>query len=148
MQESRDGKTWNPKNYSGKYHGQTTLTNALAHSLNAATVRIMQKTGYKEVHDVARKAGFTSKLPPDLSLALGSADVSLLEMTAAYTPFAGDGSFTRPSFISKIVLADGRVMVSRESVEQGSTKLAEWAPETPVVSPTPREQSGAWAWQT
>lgn len=106
----RDGKSWNPKNYSGKYHGQTTLADALAHSLNAATVRLMQAIGYKEVHRVARKAGFTSKLPPDLSLALGAADVSLLEMTAAYTPFAGDGSFTDPSFISKIVLADGTII--------------------------------------
>jgi penicillin-binding protein 1A len=70
----------------------------------------MQKTGYKEVHEVARKAGFSSKLPPDLSLALGSADVTLLEMTAAYTSFAGDGSFTTPAFISKIVLADGTVI--------------------------------------
>jgi penicillin-binding protein 1A len=106
----RDGKSWSPKNYSGKYHGQTTLADALANSLNAATVRIMQKTGYKEVHEVARKAGFSSKLPPDLSLALGSADVTLLEMTAAYTSFAGDGSFTTPAFISKIVLADGTVI--------------------------------------
>lgn len=110
----RDGRSWNPKNYSGRYHGRTTLADALAHSLNAATVRLMEKTGYKEVHRVARKAGFTAKLPPDLSLALGSADVSLLEMTAAYTPFAGDGSFTPPSFIRKIVLADGRV-ISPES---------------------------------
>lgn len=106
----RDGKSWNPKNYSGKYHGQTTLAYALANSLNTATVRIMQKTGYKEVHKIAKKAGITSKLPPDLSLALGSADVSLLEMTAAYMPFAGDGSFRKPSFISKIVLADGSVI--------------------------------------
>lgn len=106
----RDGKSWSPKNYSGKYHGQTTLADALAHSLNTATVRVMQKTGYKEVHKVARKAGITSKLPPDLSLALGAADVSLLEMTAAYTPFAGDGSFSKPSFISKITLADGTII--------------------------------------
>jgi penicillin-binding protein 1A len=106
----RDGKRWSPKNYSGNYHGQTTLADALAYSLNTATVRLMQKTGYKEVHEIARKAGFTSKLPPDLSLALGAADVSLLELTAAYTPFAGDGSFIAPSFISKIVLTDGTVI--------------------------------------
>jgi penicillin-binding protein 1A len=106
----RNGKNWSPKNYSGKYHGRTTLADALANSLNAATVRIMQKTGYKKVHEVARRAGFTSKLPPDLSLALGAADVTLLEMTAAYTPFAGDGSFTTPSFIYKIVLVDGTVI--------------------------------------
>ncbi len=107
----RNGRSWSPKNYSGKYHGQTTLADALAHSLNAATVRLMQQVGYKEVHRIARKAGFTCKLPPDLSLALGAADVSLLELTAAYTPFAGDGSFTEPSFISKIVSADRTVIL-------------------------------------
>ncbi len=106
----RDGKSWSPKNYGGEYHGQTTLADALAHSLNSATVRIMQRIGYQKVHEVARRAGFTSKLPPDLSLALGSADVTLLELTAAYTPFAGNGSFTEPSFIAKIVLADGTVI--------------------------------------
>jgi penicillin-binding protein 1A len=114
----RDGKSWSPKNYSGKYHGQTTLADALAHSLNSATVRLMQKTGYKEVHRVAKMAGITSKLPPDLSLSLGAADVSLLEMTAAYLPFAGDGSFIEPSFISKIVLADGSVLYP----EKGRTR--------------------------
>jgi len=106
----KDGKKWSPKNYSGKYHGQITLAYALAHSLNTATVRIIKKTGYKEVVRVAKKAGITSELPPDLSLALGSADVSLFEMTGAYLPFAGDGSFTKPSFISKIVLTDGTII--------------------------------------
>ncbi len=107
----RDGKSWSPKNYAGKYYGRTTLANALAHSLNSVAVRVIQKIGYKEVQEVAGRAGFTSKLPPDLSLALGSADVTLLEMTAAYTPFAGDGTYTRPSFISKIVLEDGAVII-------------------------------------
>ncbi len=107
----KNGQSWSPKNYSGKYHGQTILADALAHSLNAATVRLMQQIGYKEVHKIAGKVGFTCKLPPDLSLALGAADVSLLEMTAAYTPFAGDGSFIEPSFISKIIAADGTVIL-------------------------------------
>ncbi|MGW8193034.1 MAG: penicillin-binding protein 1A, partial [Desulforhopalus sp.] len=105
----KSGKPWSPKNYSEKYYGQTTLANALAHSLNAATVRLMQRIGYKPVQEVARRAGIEASLPPDLSLALGAADVSLLEMTAAYTAFAGDGSFTEPSFIRKIESADGTV---------------------------------------
>jgi len=120
----RDGKIWSPRNYSGKYHGQTTLADALAYSLNAATVRLMQKIGYKGVHEIARRAGFSANLPPDLSLALGAADVSLLELTAAYLPFAGDGSFTSPSFISKIVLTDGTVILpenarTRRTVARG-----------------------------
>lgn len=106
----KNGKRWSPQNYSGKYHGMTTLADALAFSLNTATVRIMQKTGYKEVHKIARSAGIGARLPPDLSLALGAADVSILEMTAAYTPFAGDGTFIEPSFIENIVLADSSTL--------------------------------------
>jgi len=106
----RNGKRWSPQNYSGKYHGRTTLADALAFSLNSATVRIMQKTGYKEVHKIARSAGISSNLPPDLSLALGAADVTILEMTAAYTPFAGNGTFVEPSFLEKIITADGKVL--------------------------------------
>lgn len=114
----KDGKMWSPRNYSGRYHGQTTLANSLAHSYNAATVRLMQKVGYKDVHKIARNAGITANLPPDLSLALGAADVSVLEMTAAYTPFAGNGTFLKPSLIDKIVLADGTVIRPGNSIKR------------------------------
>ncbi|SDO39785.1 penicillin-binding protein 1A [Desulforhopalus singaporensis] len=110
-----DGRRWQPKNYSGKYHGKTTLENALVHSLNAASVRLMQATGFKTVHRIAAGAGITAKLPPDLSLALGSADVSLLEMTSAYTAFAGNGTVSAPDFIEKIVFPDGSVRVIADS---------------------------------
>ncbi|HBG19123.1 MAG TPA: penicillin-binding protein 1A [Desulfobulbaceae bacterium] len=102
---------WSPQNYAGKYHGMTTLADALAFSLNTATVRIIQRIGYKEVHKIARNAGIRSNLPSNLSLALGSADVSILEMTAAYTSFAGNGTFVEPSFIERIITADGTVLV-------------------------------------
>jgi penicillin-binding protein 1A len=108
--KGQNGKTWSPKNYSGRYHGIVTLEEALAHSYNAASVRLMQKIGYKDVHKLAKSAGILAKLPPDLSLALGSADVSLLEMTGAYQVFAGDGTYLTPRFIEKIVLPDGSVV--------------------------------------
>ena len=106
----KDGKTWSPKNYSGRYHGNTTLAQALAGSYNAASVRVMQKVGYKGVHKLAKNAGISAVLPPDLSLSLGAADVSLLEMTGAYVPFAGDGTYVKPRFIEKMVLPDGTVV--------------------------------------
>ncbi|MBW2658099.1 MAG: PBP1A family penicillin-binding protein [Deltaproteobacteria bacterium] len=105
----RNGRQWRPKNYSGKYHGQTTLRHALVHSYNAATVRLMQKVGVKPVVFLARKAGIESPMEPSLALALGAADVSLLEMTSAYTVFAGNGTSYPPAFIDKIVLSDGAV---------------------------------------
>jgi penicillin-binding protein 1A len=107
--KGKDGSEWNPKNYSGKYLGRTSLNNALTYSLNTAAVRLMQKVGYKEVHRVARLAGIRAKLSPDLSLALGAADVSLLELTAAYTPFSTGGYFYLPRFVNRVVFADGTI---------------------------------------
>lgn len=100
---------WQPKNYSGIYHGDTTLETALANSYNVAAVRLMQKVGVKKVHQVAVSAGITAKLPPDLSLALGAVDVSLLEMTAAYGPFANRGRYIEPSFIDHIEYGGKRI---------------------------------------
>jgi penicillin-binding protein 1A len=105
----KDGKAWSPHNYSGRYHGQTTLADALTHSLNTATVRLMQAIGYKEVHKIAKSAGLGPNLPANLSLALGATEVSILQMTAAYVPFAGNGTYIEPSYIDRIVLADGTV---------------------------------------
>jgi penicillin-binding protein 1A len=107
--KGKNGSIWSPKNYSGKYHGRTSVENSLTYSLNSAAVRLMQKIGYKEVHKVARLAGIRAKLPPDLSLALGAADVSLLELTAAYTPFSTGGYFYPPRFINRIIFADGTI---------------------------------------
>ncbi len=102
----KDGKPWSPHNYSGRYYGQTTLGDALTHSLNTATVRLMQVIGYKEVHRIAKSAGLGPNLPANLSLALGATEVSILQMTAAYIPFAGNGTYIEPSFIDRIVLTD------------------------------------------
>ncbi len=106
----RNGVRWQPKNYGGKYHGTVTLTEALAHSYNTVAVRLLQKVGAKNVHKLARSVGVTSYLPPDLSLALGSADVSLLELTAAYMPFVRQGRYCPPSFVERIELSDGTVL--------------------------------------
>ncbi|MFT5727152.1 MAG: penicillin-binding protein 1A [Desulforhopalus sp.] len=115
----KDGKTWSPKNYSGRFHGNTTLAQALAGSYNAASVRVMQKVGYKGVHKLAQNSGISADLPPDLSLSLGSADVSLLQMTGAYIPFAGNGTFLKPRFIEKMVLPDGSIVYPED---QGKRK--------------------------
>lgn len=101
------GSTWQPKNYSGEYHGDITLQTALTHSYNTATVRLMQHVGVKKVHETAKSAGISAVMPPDLSLALGAVDVSLLEMTAAYSPFVNHGRYVAPAFIDAIEI-DGK----------------------------------------
>ena len=105
-----NGSVWEPKNYTREFHGETTLAMALAHSYNAATVRLMQHVGVKRVYAVARDVGITSEMPADLSLALGTVDVSLVEMTAAFTPFVNDGMFIAPSFIDRIEYRNGTTL--------------------------------------
>lgn len=105
-----NGVRWQPKNFGGKYHGQVTLAEALAHSYNTAAVRLLQAVGAKSVHELCRSAGMTSFLPPDLSLALGSADLTLLELTAAYQPFVRQGRYSPPSFIERVEMPDGTVL--------------------------------------
>jgi penicillin-binding protein 1A len=80
--------TWSPQNYGRQYRGQITLTEAFAQSSNVAAVRLAQRVGMAEVIRAARDLGITAPLPDTPSLALGSAGVSLLEMTAAFAAVA------------------------------------------------------------
>jgi penicillin-binding protein 1A len=105
-----DGKPWQPKNFSGTYHGQVTLTEALVHSYNIPAIKVMQKTGIKPVHALAEQTGLSADLPNNLSLALGAADVSLLEMTGAYQPFVCGGTFNQPSLINRIDSSHGETL--------------------------------------
>ena len=79
---------WSPQNHGRQYRGQITLTEALAQSSNVAAVRLAQRVGMPEVIRAARDLGVTAPLPDNPSLALGTAGISLLEMTAAYAAVA------------------------------------------------------------
>ena len=86
-----------PTNYDGAYRGEVTLEDALAQSLNTASVRLMQQAGGpRAVAVVAKRLGIGGVLPPDLSLALGTGEVGLLELAAAYAPFANGGHAVTP----------------------------------------------------
>ncbi len=103
-----DGKLWQPQNFGHTYHGKTTLREALVHSYNIPAIKILQQVGIRPVHELAKRSGISSALPADLSLALGSADVSPLEMTGAYIPFSCEGAAIQPTFIDRITTADDR----------------------------------------
>lgn len=75
---------WRPENYSGRYHGRVRLVQALVHSLNAATVRLAQDVGVENVAAAARELGIDSPLEANPSLALGTSEVTLIDLTAAY----------------------------------------------------------------
>ncbi len=93
---------WTPRNFDGRYHGDVTLTEALARSYNVATVRLARRVGVDRVIRLARRLGVTAPLVEGPSLALGAAEVSLLEMTAVYAAFANGGIPVRAHGISAI----------------------------------------------
>ena len=106
---------WKPQNFSGKYEGPVTFETAFAKSLNTAAVRIAQHVGAKTVVSVAHRLGITEDLKPELSLALGSNEVTLLELTGAYTPFANGGQAVLPYAIESITDRQGAPIYTREA---------------------------------
>ena len=104
------GKTWQPKNFEDRHYGPTTLHTGLIHSRNIVAIKLLQAVGIDPVVKMARDLGIRSKIKPDLTLALGSSEVSLLEMTGAYTPFANRGYYSRPILIEKIIDRHGKVL--------------------------------------
>jgi len=98
---------WRPENYDQKFHGQITLRDALTHSRNAATVRLLEKVGVRHVLDFAKEIGISSPLAGDLSLALGSSGVTLQELTASYGTFLNQGIRLEPYTIESVLDAGG-----------------------------------------
>jgi len=106
----QNGEPWKPENYDGEYHGPTTLRKALTNSVNVVTVKIMERIGVNYVINYARNLGINSPLSPDLSLALGSSGISLLELVRAYAAFPTLGALIEPIFITKIVDRNGAIL--------------------------------------
>jgi penicillin-binding protein 1A len=104
------GRAWEPKNFDNSYHGLTTLETGLVFSRNIVAIKLLQEVGISRVVKMARDLGISARIKPDLTLALGSSGISLLEMTGAYSPFANRGSYTVPLFIEKIVDRHGTVL--------------------------------------
>jgi len=97
-----NGKIWRPKNYNGRYYGPTPLREALSRSLNTVSVRLVDDLGPDYVRRYLDRFGFTSEFPRNLSIALGSSEVTLLELTRAYGVFATLGKRFDPIFITRV----------------------------------------------
>jgi penicillin-binding protein 1B len=94
-----DGKPYEPSNFEHKFYGDVTLREALAHSLNVATVKVAETVGYNKVVEMARRAGFNDQIDPTPAVALGSYVVTPLEAVGAYTVFANQGVYVKPDFL-------------------------------------------------
>jgi len=110
-----DGEAWKPKNYKKKFYGPTLLRTALAKSRNVITIKILRKIGIDYAIDYARSMGIKSDLSPNLSLALGSSGVSLMELVRAYSVFANRGMLVKPIFVKRVVDRDHRVIEENQS---------------------------------
>jgi penicillin-binding protein 1A len=113
-------KPWSPKNSGGNYGGFETLKSALANSRNTITARLMNEIGPQPVINLAQSLGVEQNIPAVPSIALGTPDLSVYEMVAAYSTFANQGVYTKPVMVTKIE-------------DKNGTILYQYAPETKDV---------------
>jgi len=107
---------WSPTNFSGGYQGDVTLETALAESINTVAVRLAESVGREAVIETAHRLGIRSALEPVPSLALGTQEVGLLELTNAYLPFATGGEMPRIHGIERVLTRQGRVLYTAKAV--------------------------------
>ena len=112
-------KGWQPENYNHEYFGPVTLTRALALSLNTVSVRLTLELTPMAVVRTAYRLGIASRLEPNASIALGTSEVSMLELVGAYAPFANGGYALIPRVIDKIIAANGKVLYARNIQQLG-----------------------------
>ncbi|MBW7966033.1 transglycosylase domain-containing protein [Bradyrhizobium sp. BR 10261] len=110
-------KGWRPENYTHEYFGPVTLTQALAMSLNTVAIRLGLEVGPKNVVRTAHRLGIASKLDPNASIALGTSEVSVVELVGAYAPFANGGFAATPHVVTRIRTLDGKLLYMRQPDE-------------------------------
>ncbi|WP_327501095.1 PBP1A family penicillin-binding protein [Arenibaculum sp.] len=109
--------TWQPKNFEPGHSGLIPLSDALAFSINTSAVRVLDHAGIERTQGVARRLGIASPVGNDLSVALGTSEVTLLELTGAYAAFANGGRAVIPYGVTEILDRNGRVLYSRAGAE-------------------------------
>ncbi len=107
-------KGWQPENYSREYFGPVTLSKALAMSLNTVSVRLTMEFGPTAVVRTAHRLGIASKLEPNASIALGTSEVSVLELTSAYATFANGGMAVSPYAVERVRTPGGKILYVRD----------------------------------
>ncbi|MGE0211398.1 MAG: transglycosylase domain-containing protein [Parvibaculaceae bacterium] len=105
---------WSPENYKRKYLGAVSMRKALALSLNTVAARLAVQVGPKNVIDTAHRLGIASNLVDNASIALGTSEVTVLEMAAAFAPFANGGNAVTPYVVTRITSRDGKVLYERK----------------------------------
>jgi len=112
-------KGWQPENYGHEYFGPVTLTKGLAMSLNTVSVRLTMEFTPMAVIRTAHRLGIASKLEPNASIALGTSEVSMLELVGAYAPFANGGYAVMPHVIDRVSSTNGKVLYAHNEQQLG-----------------------------
>jgi len=115
---------WKPKNYKNKYRGKIDLETALSVSSNVVAVKLMGSVGVNKTIETAKRLGLGGNFSKDLSLALGTTEQSLMDMTAAYVPFANGGRGVVPFVITKISTVQGKVLYQSRQLNLGQVMAA------------------------
>ena len=105
---------WTPENYGGRYRGEVTLRQALSASINTVAAKLGQAVGPQSVVTTAHRLGINSELNANATIALGTSEVSLLELTSAYAPFANGGNLVTPHVVTRITTREGKVLYERK----------------------------------
>lgn len=147
---------WRPENYSGKFYGPTRLREALIHSRNLVSIRVLRSVGIRQAVNHIERFGLDAKqLPRNLSLSLGSASMTPLELTRGYAVFANGGYLVAPFAIERIVDSDGKTVFrataatacedcatpadEREGTPAAQSPVADKQPPAgPIIEPAPR----------
>lgn len=103
-------ETWTPRNSNGSYRGMTTLSSALANSINTVSAKLIDQVGPDAVIDLVKKLGVDSKIPSQPSIALGAVEITVEDMVAAYSTFANQGVYVKPQVITRIEDKNGVVL--------------------------------------
>jgi penicillin-binding protein 1A len=121
-------KGWRPQNYSKEFYGPVSLETALSHSLNTVAVKLGLEVGPQTVARTARRLGIASKLVANASIALGTSEVTLLDLVTAYAPFANGGIGVIPHIIERVRTADGKIIFARKASGLGSVVAPRYIP--------------------
>ena len=118
----KSGKTWKPDNYDRRFRGPITLQQAIEDSINVVAVKVQEQVGVRRTVEVARRLGVESPLHENLSIALGTSDLTLLELTSAYGTLANQGMWMRPTAIRYVLDAQRKLL--EENAPQGKQALS------------------------
>ena len=141
-QTSDRNREWRPENFSNRYDGEVTMRWALAHSKNIPVVRLMEKLGPSSVIRFSKALGMQSISAPNLSLALGTSEVTLIELTAAYAVFANQGKFIAPYGVTSVMDSAGDTIWKAKPKQRLAMSMDSAAIMTDMLEAVVREGTG------